>query len=93
MNLNQNCKICGQLLNEERIEALKILNILPQNYLCIECSTNLNRTYKAIWVGPTGASNLILADNLGQYGILKNKEEEINDNIDDDELNLSDEIF
>lgn len=70
MNHN-NCSICNNVIPDERIEALKILEINPSNFLCLSCSSKTGKTVKGVFTGEDDTSNMILVSGLGDFGIEK----------------------
>lgn len=58
------CHICGAIISEERLEGLRVLGTNPQFYSCL---VHANNNYiKAVWLGESGNSPLVLADSVGQ---------------------------
>lgn len=82
--MNNKCCICQNEIAPERIEALKLLEISSNNFLCILCSLNINKPYKALYNDTK--SNMVLVSGLGEYGISKEKdktEQEQEENLDE----------
>jgi hypothetical protein len=75
MNINNNkCQICNSEIPLERIEVLKKLEILSNNFLCISCASNTYKPYRALY--DNKGANIILVSGLGGYGIDKLEEKE-----------------
>lgn len=69
--LNHKCSICQQLISQERFDALQILNINPLFFTCFNCSLATIKPIKGIYTSFSGASPMILVDDIGEEGICK----------------------
>lgn len=63
------CVITGKEIPQERIEALMILGVPESRWTCIEAASN--QKVKGVWTGEAGASELIIANYVGEEGINK----------------------
>lgn len=57
------CYICGAVLDQDRLEALEVLEVNPMFYTCLAHASNSRNT--GCWSGESGGSQLIVTDNLG----------------------------
>jgi hypothetical protein len=57
------CINCGEILNQERLEALQVLGKQVNEYTCLKCAPN--NKIKGFFLGPTGVSQLVFTDKLG----------------------------
>lgn len=64
-NLPQNCSICNDIIDPERIAALKELNIMSKDFLCLKCAELNTKRVKGFYNGFSGA-NLVICDGISE---------------------------
>lgn len=69
--ISYNCTICGGQINKERVEGLQFLSTPVQNYTCLSCAAQHNKTVKAIYNGEAGTSDLIYTDFVSSESGIK----------------------
>ena len=74
------CSICQKAIQQPRIEALKLMNVLPHNYTHTQCSQV--KKIKGVYMGEAGTSEIKLCDvlyNDSVRSVFKRAEAEIED--------------
>jgi len=79
-----NCIICQNLLSEDRVNGLRLLGKLENEFICYNCSIQYTHPIKMIFSGTHNVSGQIFVDSLSQKsGIEREPENDLE--VDNDE--------
>lgn len=86
------CTICKNLLDYERIDALKFLGKMPYDFQCFSCATIHGKKIGAVYTGLSGVSDLVFTDKVGPIRHISQEKEEVYSepselDIDNDDIN------
>lgn len=71
------CVQCQKPISSDRLEALITLETKPHQFTCLNCAPNFY--IKGLFAGESGSSPLILANSIGNFGVIKEKAETVFD--------------